>query len=434
VIGAGHVGAVYAAGLAELGNSVTLIDVDKIKVRSLSRGSLWFYEPGLTDLFKRGLADRRLKATSSFSVGLKNAEFVFICVPTPTTQDGSLDDSMLRSAFQSVRDHAPAPAPIIVNKSTVPVGTGEAMKALFHGVRVVSSPEFLAEGRALQDFFQPSRIVIGASDLAAGEAVAALFSRIKAPFIFTDHVSAEFSKLASNAFLATKISFANALSGLTEPIGADLDAVAQVLGADPRIGAAHLVAGLGFGGSCLPKDVAALEHLARRSSAPYDLFAAVAAINRNQIVRVIDFLVASLGSVESKRIAIFGGSFKPHTDDIRESPALRLAESLSALHADVVIYDPVAAANVRRQGFKTVSQSITAARGAYAVVIATEWPEFAATDLVRLKRVMKRPLLVDGRGVFAPARALDAGFELFSFGRRTSPVPKLESSRARRAR
>lgn len=425
IVGAGHVGLVYAAGMAELGHAVRVVDVDRAKVRRLRRGEVWFHEPGLQDLLVRGLRKRRITFTTDYAEALDGASFVFVCVPTPGTRDGALDDSILRAAFEVIRQHVGDPPPIVVNKSTVPVGTGDLAGTLFgdHGLKVVSSPEFLAEGRAIEDFFHPTRIVLGASDRAAAEAVAGLFAAIRAPIVYTDNTTAEFSKLAANAFLAMKVSFANALARLSEAVGADVEALTQVLSLDPRIGPGHLRAGLGFGGSCLPKDVAAIEQLARKHDANPDLFAAVPRVNRDQRARVVDHLVARFGSVARRRIALLGLAFKSGTDDIRDSAAVALGDQLLSLHADLVVYDPVARAELRNGTSRaSISRSaLAAARGADAVIFATEWPELAGLDLAELRRVMRGNVLVDGRGIISPQMARALGFDYFGFGRGGRP-------------
>lgn len=435
IVGAGHVGVVYAAGLAELGHRVRVVDVNPKRVAMLTSGRIWFFEPGLPELLARGLARRRIEFTTSFSHGLAKARFVFVCVPTPTTAAGSLDDSFLRSAFTSIREHTRAPWPVVVNKSTVPVGTGDVAARLFEGddMHVVSNPEFLAEGRAVEDFFHPSRIVIGARNRIAGEAVATLYSPLRAPIVHTDPVTAEFSKLAANAFLATKVSFANVLSRIGESVGADGDGLAKALSMDPRIGAGHLRAGLGFGGSCLPKDLAAVEQLARRYTESSALFAAVAAVNMAQRSRIVDLLVARFGSVQGRRIGVLGATFKANTDDLRDSPALGLALQLSELHADVSVYDPVAASQLRTiaPSLELSRTAIAAARGADATIVATEWPEFATLDLAAVRRVMRGNLLVDARGLFDVQSAHRAGMDYFSFStagvKRYEPDESLEA-------
>ena len=432
IVGAGHVGVVYAAGLAELGHRVRVIDVDEKRVAMLRDGRIWFYEPGLPELLARGLARKRITFTTSYPEGLARSRFVFICVPTPTTEAGSLDDSYLRSAFANIRTHSTLPRPVIVNKSTVPVGTGDIVAQLFEGaeIHVVSNPEFLAEGRAVEDFFHPSRIVIGSRNRIAGEAVATLYAPLRAPVVHTDPITAEFSKLAANAFLATKVSFANVLSRIGESVGADGDGLAKALSLDPRIGAGHLRAGLGFGGSCLPKDLAAMEQLVRRFTESSGFFASVAAVNRAQRSRIVELLLERFGVIAGRRLAVLGATFKANTDDLRDSPALYLARELAALHAEVVVYDPVAAAHVRSLApeLKVARTAMAAVRSADATIVATEWPEFATLDLVAVRRAMTGRLLVDARGLFDVVTAHRAGLDYFSFstaGIQSSPTEEL---------
>lgn len=432
IVGAGHVGVVYAAGLAELGHRVKVIDVDPKRVAMLREGRIWFYEPGLPELLARGLSRKRITFTTSYPEGLSRARFVFVCVPTPTTADGSLDDSYLRSAFAQIREHSMTPRPVIVNKSTVPVGTGDVVARLFEGddIHVVSNPEFLAEGRAVEDFFHPSRIVIGSRNRIAGEAVASLYAPLRAPVVHTDPVTAEFSKLSANAFLATKVSFANVLSRIGESVGADGEGLARALSLDPRIGAGHLRAGLGFGGSCLPKDLAAIEQLARRFTDSSGFFGAVAAVNRAQRSRIVDLLHDRFGSVAERRVAVLGATFKANTDDLRDSPALALAQQLAELHARVSVYDPVASQQLRAVAptLSVARSALAAARGADVTIVATEWPEFAALDLAALRRTMRGTLLVDARGLFDVGSAHSAGLDYFSFstaGVRPCPTEEL---------
>ena len=432
IVGAGHVGVVYAAGLAELGHQVNVIDVYEQRIAMLRSGRIWFSEPGRPELLARGLSRKRITFTQSYPLGLAGARFVFVCVPTPTTAEGCLDESYLRNAFFNIRQHTNLPRPIVVNKSTVPVGTGDVAARLFEGddIHVVSNPEFLAEGRAVQDFFHPSLIVIGSRNRIAGEAVAALYAPLRAPVVHTDPVTAEFSKLSANAFLATKVSFANVLSRIGEAVGADGDVLAKALSLDPRIGAGHLRAGLGFGGSCLPKDLAAIEELARRFTDASGLFAAVAAVNRAQRSRVVDLLIERFGTVTERRIAVLGATFKANTDDLRDSPALYLARQLAELHAEVVVYDPVAAPQLKAiaSELEIAPSALGAARGADALIVATEWPEFATLDLTSVRRSMRGTLLVDGRGIYDLESAHRAGLDYFSFstaGVRPRPADEL---------
>ena len=421
VVGAGHVGIVYAAGFAELGHRVRVVDIDRKRVAALRKGNIWFFEPGLPELLARQVRRHRILFTTDHREAFKGAEFVFVCVPTPSTGDGSLDDTYLRAAFRDIRANADNPPPIVVNKSTVPVGTGDAREEIFEDARfrVVSNPEFLAEGRAVDDFFRPSRIVIGSRDNDAANKVAALYAPLRAPVVHTDPVTAELTKLASNAFLATKVSFTNALSRIGEAVGADGDDLVRALSLDPRIGAGHLRPGLGYGGSCLPKDLAAMEHMARRFAAAPELFAAVAAVNRSQRARLVDMLVSRFGSLSGKRIAVLGATFKANTDDLRESPAVALAGDLQQLHADVVIYDPVAprpSVKKRANGGRLsyARTPLAAMRAADAVVIATDWPEFGTLDLPSVRRAMRVPVMIDGRGIVDKGLAARAGFEVFT--------------------
>jgi UDPglucose 6-dehydrogenase len=295
---------------------------------------------------------------------------------------------------------------------------------------VVSNPEFLAEGRAVEDFFHPSRIVIGSRNRIAGEAVAALYAPLRAPVVHTDPVTAEFSKLSANAFLATKVSFANVLSRIGESVGADGEGLAKALSLDPRIGAGHLRAGLGFGGSCLPKDLAAIEQLARRFTDSSGFFAAVASVNRAQRSRVVDLLQERFGTVAERRVAILGATFKANTDDLRDSPALALANQLAELHADVTVYDPVASAQLKvvAPAIRVARSALAAMRGSDVVVVATEWPEFATLELRAMRRAMRGNLLVDGRSLFDVDSAHRAGLDYFSFstaGLRLCPSEEL---------
>lgn len=421
IVGAGHVGVVYAAGLAELGHKIRVLDIDPKRLARLRRGDVWFFEPGLTDLLRRGLRRKRITVHTSYDKALNGAEFVFICVPTPSTSDGNLDDSMLRSAYEAIREHVGEPPPIIVNKSTVPVGTGDLAERMFGDprLRVVSNPEFLAQGRAVEDFFHPSRILLGARDRRSARAVARLFAPRRAPVVYTDPTTAELTKLAAAAFLAMKVSYSNAISRLAEAVGADADAMTRALGLDPRIGPGHLQAGLGYGGSCLPKDLAAVEHLAARHGSSVDLFAAVRRVNAGQRTRAIDFMVARFGSLNDRRIAVLGLAFKAGTDDTRESSAVFLAKELLDRHAAVVCYDPLVRADITTATSRAerARSALLAARNADAVVFATDWPEFKEIDLSALRGAMSGNLLIDGRAMVDPALARAAGFDYFGFGR-----------------
>lgn len=421
VVGAGHVGLVYAAGLAELGHHVSVLDIDRDRIAALRRGIVPFFEPGLGDLVKKDLAVRRLLFSSQPGEVLKGAKMAFICVPTPSANDGGLDEGPMRRALQTIRRFSRRDRPIIVTKSTVSVGMNRYIKDLFRDrkVPVVSNPEYLREGSAMHDFFHPHRIVLGSDDGDAMAAVAKLYEGIDGPVFTTDPVTAELSKLASNAFLALKISFANSIARIASSNGGDVAETLRILGTDPRIGPGHLRAGLGFGGACLPKDLAAMEHLARRSAAPYELFAAAQAINRDQRQHVVDILTAKLMSLSGRRIAVLGLAFKADTDDVRESPSLALISELLDTGANVVTHDPMVKLRASSNGgvFATQRRSaVEAAKGAHALVIATEWPQYGKLDLTRLRRSMKGDLLVDARGVLEPAAARAAGFDYVAIG------------------
>ncbi len=417
VVGAGYVGLVVAAGLAELGAQVTVVDVNEAKVSELRRGVTSIYEPGLVELVARGARSGRLSFTASYSLALTDVDFLMVCVPTPPTPDGSLDPSFLRSAYDAILSEGPRPGTIVVNKSTVPVGTADAASREFelHGMSVVSNPEFLSAGRAVENFLQPSRIIIGARDLRAAERVASLYAGLDAPIVFTDPVTAELSKLAANAFLAMKISFANALSQVAEAVGADGATLVRALALDPRIGEGHLRAGLGYGGSCLPKDLAAVEHLARATGSSYELFQAVAAVNHKQRRRVVEILTSQLGDLAGRKIGILGMAFKAGTDDIRESPGLALARHLFELGAQIRVYDPAANDHLARitKSFEICDSAEAAITDANAVVIATDWPEFGRLDFGGA--LGKRgTVIVDGRGVLDGDGMRSMGFRYFT--------------------
>ena len=419
IVGAGHVGVVYAAGLAKLGHTVSVIDVDRARVATLKRGRSWFSEPELDALLAEGVERGRIIPTLSYRKGLDGVEFTFVCVPTPSGRGGRLDQRHLRSAFTSIRDNVGQPPPIVVNKSTVPVGTSGIAADLFAGtgIRLVSSPEFLAQGRAVHGFFHPHRIVIGSEDRNAADAVASLFVAIPAPFVFTDSTTAELGKLGSNAFLALKVSFANALAALAEGVGADADGVAQVMALDPRIGSGHLAAGLGFGGSCLPKDVAAVAQLARSVGAYPALFDSILPVNEAQPARLTAIASRRLKGLRGRKIAVLGLTYKAGTDDTRHSPAIGLVTRFLRAGATVVAYDP-AAQLTPIPGARRVSSTTAAARGADAIVIATDWPEFAQLDLARLRAATRGDLLIDGRHMIEPQAARAAGFDYYAVGRR----------------
>jgi UDPglucose 6-dehydrogenase len=418
VIGTGYVGLVTAAGFGELGHDVWCIDIDADKIRGLKEGRIPIWEPGLAELVERHRG--RLHFSTGLADALEHARLLFVAVGTPPTYSGDAD----LSAVHAVVDAMPASdRHALVMKSTVPVGTGEAIKRVFaaggKGFSYVSCPEFLKEGSAVKDFLEPDRVVVGDDGDWAGDAVVRLYEPLEAPLVRTDIKSAEMVKLASNAFLATKISFINEIANVCEETGADVVEVARGMGLDDRIGPKFLQAGIGFGGSCFPKDVAALKQLAGNSGYHFQLLNSVIEVNELQKRRVIAKLQKHLGSLVGKEIGLLGLAFKPNTDDMREASSLVLSARLSAAGARVRVYDPVAEAEARKLisgvDFRGSAQEV--AEGADAVVLVTEWPEFGEMDLGDLAAVMRGDLLVDGRNFLDPARVRDAGLAYEGVGR-----------------
>src|SRR5829696_356038 len=419
VIGTGYVGLVTAAGFAELGHEVWCIDIDAEKIAGLREGRIPIWEPGLDELV--GRHRDRLHFSTDLSDALEHARLLFVAVGTPSTYSGDAD----LSAVHAVVDAMPASDHhALVMKSTVPVGTGDSIKRMFGeqgkaGFRYVSCPEFLKEGSAVHDFLEPDRVVVGDDGDWAGDAVAELYAPLEAPLVRTDIRSAEMVKLASNAFLATKISFINEIANVCEETGADVTEVARGMGLDARIGPKFLQAGIGFGGSCFPKDVTALKQLAGNSGYHFQLLNSVIEVNELQKRRVISKLQKHLGSLVGKEIALLGLAFKPNTDDMREASSLVLSSRLQAAGARVRAYDPVAEHEARKllPGIAFASSAADAARGADAVVLVTEWPEFRDLDLRALADSMRGALLVDGRNFLDPEAAASAGLAYEGVGR-----------------
>jgi len=417
VFGAGYVGLVTGACFAELGHRVTVRDVIPERIEALRRGEVPIFEPGLEDLLERNR--ERLSFTLDVAEAIDGAEFVYVAVGTPPTYSGDAD----LSAVWTVIDELPAVdhRVVVAMKSTVPVGTGEKVRhrlderGLAH-VGYVSNPEFTAEGTAVRDFMEPDRIVVGAFDEADGDAVEALHRAIEAPVVRSDVASAEMIKLAANAALMTRISFINEIANVCEATGADVVKVAEGIGHDRRIGKSFLRAGVGFGGSCFPKDSLALKQLAASSGYHFQVLNAVIEVNELQKRRVIGKLKQRLGALRGKRIALLGLAFKPNTDDTREAPAFVLAGRLLAEGADVVAWDPVAHAD-GLHGVEQVATVDDAARGADAVVLVTEWPELADVDWTAVAARMRTPLFVDGRNMLDPETMRAAGFTYDGIGR-----------------
>ncbi len=424
VIGAGHVGLVTGACFADLGNTVVCLDVDKAKIALLENGGMPIYEPGLGELTARNHRAGRLRFTTSYKDGLAEADFVFIAVNTPEGSEGEADMRSVRMAAEKIGQHL-AHYTVIVNKSTMPVGAGDKVTDLIrstnpkHNFDVVSNPEFLREGQAVHDFLEPDRVVIGANDRKAAEQVAGLYSTFNCPVIITDLRAAEMIKYASNAFLATRISFINEIASICDKLGADVREVARGMGLDSRIGLGYMEAGIGYGGSCFPKDVKALEYMAAIHGLHPQLLRAVMEINRDQRRIVVQKLRQVLGKLEGKLIGVLGLSFKPNTDDIRESSALDVIHLLESEGATVKAYDPAAADNVRAvlPHLTICDDPYSVAEASEGLIVATEWNEFKQLDMQRVHKLLKCPVLIDGRNMYDPEEMRSIGFIYLGIGR-----------------
>ena len=415
VIGVGWVGLVTAACFAELGHPVTARDILPEKVESLSRGEMTIHEPGLDELLARNA--ERLTFTTDMEELLDAARLLFVCVDTPPTVSGDADLSRVRSVVEELRadgDHA------LVMKSTVPAGTGNSIRRDMPGLSYVSCPEFLKEGTAVKDFMNPDRVVIGADpgEEGAADAVAALYEPLGGEIVRTDVASAEMIKLASNAFLATKISFINEIANVCEEVDADVGEVARGMGLDERIGPKFLKAGVGWGGSCFGKDTIALKKLAGNSGYHFQLLSAVIDVNELQKRRVVQKLKRYLGSLAGSKVALLGLAFKPDTDDMRDAASLVLAARLEGEGAKVAAYDPIAAERARglMPTVELATSALEALDGADAAVLVTEWPEFAELDWSEAASQMARPLLIDGRNFLDARSLMAAGFEYEGIG------------------
>jgi UDPglucose 6-dehydrogenase len=438
VIGTGYVGLVTGTCLADLGNQVTCVDIIQEKVERLNQGILPIYEPGLEEMVERNVRAGRLHFTSSYAEGLDNCEFIFIAVNTPTgNTQGGADMRYVENAARMIAEELDHYA-IIINKSTVPVGSGDFVSRIVNGslkhpnasFSVVSNPEFLREGSAVLDFQQPDRIVLGSSDPEAAHRVAKLYLSLRAPLVITDIYTAEMIKYASNAFLATKISFINEIAQICERLGADVKEVAAGMSYDKRIGGGALNAGLGYGGSCFPKDVRALAHMADEAGLHPQLLNAVMEINHDQRRLVVDKLTNILGSLRQTTIGLLGLAFKNNTDDMREAPSVDIIRWITAQGAQVQVYDPVAMETGRqaleREGINL--EQVTFCKNAYdvaqnadALVTVTEWNEFKALNLQKLRSLLRRPVLIDGRNLYEPAEMEHLGFIYRGIGRGTIP-------------
>ncbi|HQM54950.1 MAG TPA: UDP-glucose/GDP-mannose dehydrogenase family protein [Anaerolineaceae bacterium] len=426
VIGTGYVGLVTGTCFADLGNEVICLDIDHERIASLKAGQMPIYEPGLEQLVKQNVAAERLFFTTDYAIALKDAEYAFIAVGTPSGNDGEADLRYVRSAAEAIADHVKN-AILVINKSTVPVGTGDWVADVINRRRhgkalnfsVVSNPEFLREGSAINDFMNPDRVVLGSEDQSAADRVAQLYQPLRCTIMTTDLRTAEMIKYASNAFLATRISFINEIANICEELGADVREVARGMGLDKRIGPQFLDAGLGWGGSCFPKDVKALEHMAVLHGTQPQLLQAVMEINRNQRRRAVMKLRKSLKTLNEKTIGMLGIAFKPNTDDIRDAAAIELIHLLQNEGAQIKAYDPQAMENASHvlKNVVLCENPYQVAEGADALVLATEWNEFKQLDFKKLKSIMKQAVILDGRNLWDASALKDLGFTYMGIGR-----------------
>jgi UDPglucose 6-dehydrogenase len=426
VIGVGYVGIVTGACFADLGNRVVALDVNEQRIENLKKGIMPIYEPGLDELVKRNVAGGRLSFTTSYAEAVQDAEYAFIAVGTPSGANGEADLQYVAAAATSIAQNMTKPL-IIINKSTVPIGTGDWVADIVRGAQktpidfaVVSCPEFLREGSAIGDFMSPHRTVIGSLDREAANKVAHLHLPLRAPIVITDLRTAEMIKYASNAFLATKISFINELADLCELVGADVKEVAAGMGYDARIGRHFLDAGLGWGGSCFPKDVEALAYMAKEKGLQPRILDSVMEVNyerRKQAVRHTEKMVG--GSLKGKTIGLLGLAFKPNTDDMRDAPSIDIARELLQSGAKVRGYDPVAMEVARplMPGVEFCDDPYDMADGCDALILVTEWNEFKQLDLSRIKSLLKSPVIYDGRNIYDPELVKEMGFTYRSIGR-----------------
>lgn len=428
VIGTGYVGLVTGACFAEFGLHVTCMDTDAARIGKLEKGEVPFFEPGLTELVHKGLKERHLTFTSNLPQTVEEALVIFIAVGTPPRADGSADLSYVEEVGRGIARHMKG-YKVIATKSTVPVGTGERIRQVIkdnqatpYRFDMVSNPEFLREGSAIEDFLRPNRVVIGADSDQAVAIMKDLYRPlylIETPFVITDIASAEMIKYASNAFLATKISFINEIANLCEKVGADVQVVAKGMGLDRRIGPKFLHAGPGFGGSCFPKDLAALVQIGQEAGETMEIAAKAVEVNERQRQRMVEKIQAVLGDVKGKTIGLLGLSFKPNTNDLRESPALAIAERLLKQGAGVRAYDPegLAEATQLLPGLQACQDAYDAARETDALILMTEWNQFRNLDFERVKQVVRQPVFVDLRNVYEPDRIAALGFRYISVGR-----------------
>jgi UDPglucose 6-dehydrogenase len=430
IVGTGYVGLVQGAVFADTGNNVICMDVDEKKINNLKKGIIPIYEPGLEEIVVRNTQNGRMEFTTRLDLAVERSEIIFLCLPTPQSEDGSADLSRVMSVAEQITGHVNAHK-IIVSKSTVPVGTIDKVRQIFkkvtrYTVDVVSNPEFLKEGAAVQDSLKPDRIVIGTHSKRVIEKMTELyepFVRTGNPILFMDEHSAELTKYASNAFLATKISFMNELANLCEQTGADVNLVRKGMGSDPRIGSQFLFAGVGYGGSCFPKDVKALIKTSQEHEYELKILKAVDEVNTRQ-KKVLYRKVQKYfdGQLAGKTIAVWGLAFKPQTDDMREAPAVEIISSLIEAKAKVRVYDPIAmirAKSLLSDRVEYCETNYDALKGADALLIVTEWNDFRKPDFQKMKALMKKPIIFDGRNIYDPKVMKEYGFVYSGIGRKS---------------
>lgn len=433
VIGTGYVGLVTGACFAEFGLNVICVDKDAGRIAGLEKGDVPFYEPGLKELVAKGLSENRLAFSTDIAEAVEQALVLFVAVGTPAKHDGSADLSYVEEVGRGIAQHM-AGYKVIATKSTVPVGTGEKLREVIQMHQsarcqfdIVSNPEFLREGSAIEDFLRPNRVIIGADSPSAIAIMTDLYRPlylIETPFVVTDIATAEMIKYASNAFLATKVSFINEIANLCERVGADVQVVAKGMGLDQRIGSKFLHAGPGFGGSCFPKDLAALIETGATAGQHMEIARAASRVNEKQRLRMVDKIRKALGMVAGKTVGVLGLSFKPNTNDLRESPAMTIVERLLEEGCVVRAYDPVALEEAMRllPRLLPCQDAYDAAKEADGLILLTEWNQFRNLDLGRIKAVLKEPLFIDLRNVYEPGRMTAAGFRYVSVGRPVCPI------------
>lgn len=431
IVGTGYVGLVTGCCLAEAGHNVVCIDNNEQKVADMKNGVVPIFEPGLEELMVKNSQEGRLTFTTDLADGIKDATAIFLALPTPPQEDGSADLSAVLAVAKQLGPILPTHYCVVIDKSTVPVGTAEKVRAAIAATAksefdVVSNPEFLREGLAVKDFMEPERVVVGVKDKQAEEVMCELYESFvndERPLYVTDPATAELTKYAANTFLVTKISFMNEIARLCELMGADVDMVRKAIGADSRIGHKFLYPGIGSGGSCFPKDVRALKHMSDEYKYDFKLITAAMNVNNEQPLVMVGKIKDHFnGDLKGKKIAVWGLAFKPNTDDIREAPALVVIEELTKAGATIAAYDPEAADNVRKfhtiEGLEVVNDKYEASDCADALLLATEWSEFAEADLAKVKSSLNNPVMFDGRNVFRPEQMQKLGYTYYSVGRR----------------